>query len=337
MQLLRRWVRQALEHRGHILVPKAQWEDAFGTWPGRVYGPEPDERQQQVLRLEAPELVDLRARYDRLDVDATAHSLWQANYVETRVNLQRFRDHSAYVWVYRELPRATQLKYFIYAQDVNQRCSNVLQSLEEDGAFGCLCYDFESFGRVSRDRLDSALEIDFLERHLGPSALGGMRILDIGAGYGRMAHRMLTRYPELPKYTCTDSVAESTYLCDFYLRHRGLRDRAEVLPLDQVVANDAAFAEIDLAINIHSFSECPYAAIAWWLSRLPKGRPLKMLIVPNDPQEFLATEADGTKRDFLPLLEQHGFRLQASEPVFPNPDIRELVKVQDHLFLFSRD
>ncbi len=334
--LARNLVQTALGKAGYRLVRKRDWDEAFGRWPGRVEGPAPDADAIAALRGDHPELSALRDAYKNLNVPATAHSLWGQDYVQTQVNMQRFRDHSAYVWVYRELPRATQLKYYVYARYVQELCPEVLETLDEDGAFGCLCYDFEDLGRVSRDRLDSALEIAFLERNLGTDFFQGARILDIGAGYGRMAHRMHERHPEIAGYICTDSVAESSYLCRFYLKHRGLENSTTVLPLNQLVEDPGRIGEIDLVINVHSFSECRYEAIRWWFDQLEALGPLKLFIVPNDPEEFLATEPDGSKKDFLPLIEERGFRMTAKEPVFRDSNVRELLNIQDHQFLFER-
>jgi 2-polyprenyl-3-methyl-5-hydroxy-6-metoxy-1,4-benzoquinol methylase len=67
--------------------------------------------------------------------------------------------------------------------------------LEEDDDFGAEVFDFH--GKVvSRDLLDSIIEINFLDRHLGFSSRRAVNVLDIGAGYGRLAHRMATAFPK---------------------------------------------------------------------------------------------------------------------------------------------
>jgi hypothetical protein len=38
----------------------------------------------------------------------------------------------------------------------------------------------------------------------------------------------------------------------------------------------------------------------------------------------------------MPLLEQHGYRLTAREPVLQDPAVQELVDLQDHFHLFAR-
>ena len=61
---------------------------------------------------------------------------------------------------------------------------------------------------VSRDLLDSINELTFLDDELG-IAQRNMTILDIGAGYGRLAHRATTAFENLT-YLCTDAIPLSS-------------------------------------------------------------------------------------------------------------------------------
>jgi putative sugar O-methyltransferase len=131
-----------------------------------------------------------------------------------------------------------------------------MERLDEDGLFGAYTFDFNGEKLVSRDLLDSILEINFLDRHLGLARREGFNLLDVGAGYGRLAHRLATAFPGTMRIYCTDAVSESTFLCEYYLRFRGLADRTEVVPLDEIEAR-LRTVRIDVATNIHSFSECP--------------------------------------------------------------------------------
>src|SRR5207253_2638738 len=133
---------------------------------------------------------------------------------------------------------------------------------------------------VSRDLLDSIIELDFLDRHLGLLNRRAVTILDIGAGYGRLAHRATAVVPGLTEYFCTDAIPHSTFLCEFYLRFRRATQKTQVVALDQIdqILNDR---EIDIAVNIHSFSECRLEAIAWWTSRLARSRIEHLFVVPN--------------------------------------------------------
>ena len=56
-----------------------------------------------------------------------------------------------------------------------------------------------------------------------------LRLLDIGAGYGRLAHRLAESVPAT-EIMCTDAVPASTFLSEFYLRFRGVDNRATAVP-----------------------------------------------------------------------------------------------------------
>lgn len=299
----------------------------------------------ELFGAELPRLDDLRRRYARVQLPVAVHSVWGDNKgkgAQTGIgwgglDLRRFRAHNAYVWDYGGNNLLLgQLRYHVYAESMRARDpAGLLARLDEDGAFGCFTYDHPLLGKVSRDRLDSVLELNFLQRHLGLLDRTDLRVLDVGAGYGRMAYRTLTANPALAAYTCVDAVPESTFLSQFYLRHRGLADRVEVIPLDQLEAGTAN-RTFDLALNIHSFSECTYGAIEWWLRKLCALGVRHLLIAPNDPTRFLSTEVDRTNRDYAPLLSECGFRQIAYEPVFAEPQVQEIMGVRDGLYLFER-
>ena len=291
-------------------------------------------------------LRDLRQGYARVDLPIAIHSAWgsrgatdtQADFGfgEFVVDLRYFRGDNVYVWSCAPSdPLAARLRYFIYADAVRRKdAKKLLNSLGEDGAFGCITFEFPGLGRVSRDLMDSVVEINFLHKHLNILARDDLRVLDIGAGYGRMAHRMLSANPRIKSYTCVDAVPESTFLCDYYLKHRGLQDRAQVIPmnaLEQRLKNGS----YDLAMNIHSFSECTYAAIEWWLLKLQKLGVRHLLIVPNHFEQFLSTEPNHERRDFAPLLKQIGYREIAREPVLDDAAVRGLLGVDNNMFLFE--
>ena len=92
---------------------------------------------------------------------------------------------------------------------------NLLDVLHEDDRFGVEIFNFHG-QTVSRDLLDSIIEITFLEKHFGFLNRRDFNVLDIGAGYGRLAHRMATAAPNLGRYFCVDAVPESTFISDYY-------------------------------------------------------------------------------------------------------------------------
>lgn len=308
------------------------------------------ERQLQTQSLttvfgsDLPRLQELRRRYAAVELPVAIHSVWGARESPDTareigwggVDLRSFRGHSAYVWDYAGSNfEATRLKYYLFADTVRRKDTlQLLTKLREDGAFGCISFDFPGIGRVSRDLLDSVAEINFLNKHLNILKREDLDILDVGAGYGRMAHRMLEAHPKVRSYTCVDAVPESTFLCEFYLKHRGLDARARVVPLDELEAKLPA-VKYQLALNIHSFSECTYAAIEWWLRKLRELEVRHLMIVPNDPVQFLSMEPDRQRRDYAPLLKELGYALVAQEPVFEDPTVQGLIGVRDNMYLFE--
>lgn len=299
-----------------------------------------------VFGEELAQLQDLRRRYAEVRLPVAVHSVWggkksakgaQSNIGWGGLDLRRFRGHNAYVWDYAGQNLVmNQLRYHVYAECLRQDDpAGLLAKLDEDGAFGCFTYDHPSLGPVSRDRLDSVRELTFLQRCTGLLDHPEFRVLDVGAGYGRMAWRTLTAMPALGAYTCVDAVPESTFLSRFFLKHRGLADRAEVLALDELESRIAG-RRYDLALNIHSFSECTFVAIEWWLRALCRLHVRYLMIVPNEGREFLSMEADRTRRNYRPLLESLGFRERACEPVFAQPAVQQIMGVRDCLFLFER-
>ena len=311
--------------------PPADPLDALPTFdPGGFVPP----GAEADLRLDHPRLVELRARYANCSAPMAERTMWAESYVERQVDLTHFRGDNAFVWQVRNAGAMAAYRYYFYLRDLASRDSRgLLSALTEDGAFGCWTFTFPGWPPVSRDLLDSVNELYFLDRHLGVLD-SAWTVLDIGAGYGRLAHRILAAAPGLDRYICTDGVADSTFLCEYYLRFRGC-DRVEVVPLDEL---DKVLPgrRVDLAVNIHSFSEMSVAAISGWLSLLSDLAVPWLLVVPNDAEQFLSVEGDGERRDFLPLFGRHGYELAHVEPVFRDVTLREFMNVTDHFFLFRR-
>jgi hypothetical protein len=328
---MRRWVQQALRRFGYQLV-------RTNVRPRPSLGVHHDDAPLPAgladrLRADHPRLAELRRRYADSTLPMLMHTWWTAEYVDRTLDLAHFRGDNAYVWQTRHMPEA-QLRYYLYARDVAERDRlGLFGRLAEDGAFGCWVYRSSRFAALSRDVLDSVNELNFLDRHAGIARLPGLTVLDIGAGYGRLAHRSCEALPNLGRYYCTDGVAESTFLSEFYLEHRGCR-KATVVPADELATLDGV--RFDLAVNVHSFSEMGLAAIDGWLALLQRLAVPRLLVVPNDATALLSMEADGSRRDFEGVLERHGYRLAVCEPAIADDDVRELIGVRDHLFLFER-
>jgi SAM-dependent methyltransferase len=283
-----------------------------------------------------PKLIELREAYAVLDLPVVVRSRWHHGAVDSFLDLRWFRGETLFVWHYRERPRISRLKYFIYARYVrdNDRL-RLFERLEEDGLFGCWTFTYPGLGTVSRDLLQSINEINFLDRALELSRLPSVKVLDIGAGYGRLAHRMISALPNVTEYYCVDAVPEATFLSDWYLRYRGCIPPARTIRLDRL-DEEVKVRDFSLAVNMHSFSECPLPAIRWWIEWLADLEVPNLLIVPNEPDALLSTEPDGRRLDFEPLLNAVGYELVRREPVIRDPAVRELLPLNDHFYLFAR-
>jgi hypothetical protein len=259
--------------------------------------------QEAYLRFDNPLLQSLRQRY--ASHPAAVHSQWSPDFISKKVDFKTFRSDNAYVWQGRRFSDETYLLTAYYTKNIDRL--GIFDRLTEDGMFHPFIFRFNG-KLISRDLIDSVLEINFLHECLGNRK---MALLDIGAGYGRLGHRLSEACPNIDPIYCTDAVAESTFLCDFYLRFRNARARAA--PLDEVEAL-VKQGGIDIATNIHSFSECTRASISWWLALLREGRVKHLLVVPNRSEKILSTEPDGTRIDVADAFAGFGYRLRLKRP-----------------------
>ncbi len=289
---------------------------------------------EEALRLDNPKLVALQAAYDSLDVSATAHTQWRQSFLKRNLSLAWFRGDNAYVWQFRQLRNAAEARMYLTLLDVESRDRlGLLKRLEEDGKFGAWTFTYGGRPPVSRDLLDSVNEISYLDAQMGLSGIDDLKVLDIGAGYGRMAHRVSAGLPNLAAYDCIDGVATSTFLCDYYLDYREVPETVRVVPLPEW---ETLRDDYHLVVNIHSFSECSLEAIGWWLDRIAERKVEWLLIVPNTPHELLSTELDGTMKDFSPLVRAAGYEQVDERPVFENDELRALIDLHDTFHLFRR-
>lgn len=290
------------------------------------------------LRADHPRLAELRERYHRFDAPVTRHTAWNADFVAHEVDLRAFRGDVAYVWQARDFNAAPHyVATACYAREIDRR--GLLAQLGEDDLFGARTYRLGDSLTLSRDLLDSVLELNFLDRHTDLFTREDVRMLDIGAGYGRFAHRAVRALPNLTEVLCTDAIAESTFLCEYYLRFRGVDQVAHTIPLDEIGARLAA-THVDFATNIHSFSEMPFEAITWWLDLVAAREVPWLLVVPNPMDNggdaLVSEEADGSRRDFLPGILAHGYRLAVKEPKHLDPLIQRHGVTPTCYWLFRR-
>jgi SAM-dependent methyltransferase len=275
------------------------------------------------LRATNPALVALRQRYAGLqDLIGTA-PFWRAGYVAEQ-DLLYFRGDNCYVWQFQD--NNTSEKYvltYLYLKSIDTLgLFNVLTEAGDYGVFTFPTGDTDKEGNnkfVSRDLLDSVSELLFLERALQISRRPGLKVLDIGAGYGRLAHRTVTALSNIDTYFCIDAIPESTFVSQYYLSEKAV-ERTRVIAFD--AQDDLVPGTIDLAVNIHSFSECAIEAVDYWLARCAELKIEYLFIVPNMGGQEGKDVRLMTGTDISPLLAQHGYHLCHAEPKYQNPQVQ---------------
>lgn len=324
-----------IDHRGYAIIPKHlayDWQTAPALAPSHS-GANLTDDQMRYLRPDNPVLLDLQARYDAFDKTVTAPLVWNSDQV-TAEDIKYFRGDNAYRWQLRGRD-CSYVSYVIstyYLRTIDKL--DLFSRLEEDDEFGNFTFNIDGTV-ISSEILGAISELNFLDRHLQISTRQNVKILDIGAGYGRLAHRAIASMPNIASYCCTDGVAVSSFLCDYYLRYRGVGPRAKAVFLDQV--QDALSSEhIDLAINTYSFSECRVEAIDWWVSNLARHSVPYVFIAPNGIRERGAVLSTNDGIDFSDILTRHGYRLKVREPQYHRPEVQELGFCPTHYHLFER-
>lgn len=286
------------------------------------------------LRADNPRLTELREAYNELDYPAAVPTQWSDDFLKKNLSLAWFRGDNAYVWQLRLFTSSARTRNYLALLDIQARDRlGLLDKLDEDGLFGAYTFTFGERTAVSRDLLDSVNEISYLDAQMGLGSLEAPTVLDIGAGYGRLAHRMTAGLPNLAGYDCTDGVAVSTFLCEYYTGFRQLGDKVRVIPLSEIEKLADSYT---VAVNVHSFSECSHDAIRWWLDRIAERDIEWLLIVPNTQGDLLSTEIDGTREDFMPDVLAAGYELADHRPVYESDELREMIDLHDEFFLFRR-
>jgi hypothetical protein len=188
---------------------------------------------------------------------------------------------------------------------------------------------------VSIDLLASAGELGFLSRSKVFERIPVRHVVDIGAGYGRMADHFCQALPGIASYACLDAVPESTYLSEFHLARRNFMDgRAEVVPLGQV---DSLMLTrtCDLAVAARVFDQIPARCVAAWLDLLTAMDTRALFLVTARRDRLRSLELGGGHLDYSGLLRRRGFRVVHDESAASEPSGDPLVP--EHYYLFMRE
>jgi hypothetical protein len=321
--LARSAAQRFLQRYEHSIVSNAllyDWQKP-ATRATRKTSQVPAVAKDTYLNENNPRLRELEEAYARVAGPVTRPTVWTAGHVRA-IDLQRFRADDAYLWQMRgrgmnEMSFA--LAYYYLKTTDRLR---LFERLAEDQAFGVDIFEVVEGRLVTRDLLDSVAELNFLERHLALSRGMDVVVLDIGAGYGRLAYRSVAALPSIARYLCTDAVPVSTFICEHYLRYRGVDARAQVIPLHEIQSTLRG-CRVDLAVNVHSFSECPLEAIAWWMVLLREQGVPRLMVVPNVVGADGVTMLTFDGKDFSRVVTEHGYRLIARDPKYVDPLVQK--------------
>lgn len=262
--------------------------------PARSAGPDVSS-----LTISNPRLASLYATYESstpfLEI---ASPYWHG--VSRDLDLRNFRAHGSYLWT-----TESRLRYKMTVRYIKKFDSlGLLRVFGEDGAFGCKTVDLDGI-TVSRDKLDSIMEVYYLMEVLGIGIFDRLRVLDIGAGYGRLAHRFTTLFQNAEFY-CVDTMPVSTFLCEFYLRFRNVKN-AYVAPLHEL---DLLLRhKFDFAINVHSFPEQPEKSIEFWMSFLDRLDVKRLVVVDHNGKWLTMEPPDNRTGSYFRILQQHNWTL----------------------------
>ncbi len=285
------------------------------------------------LQRDNPRLAELEDRYRKLPAAVIDHTQWSGGFAESQIDLGRFRGDNPFVYQYRDgNSEANHILTADYLATVDR--PGLFGRLTEDDLFGVCAFRGRNGEWITRDLLDSIAEILFLEDTMEISKRPEFSVLDIGAGYGRFAHRLFEAYPNVTVRS-TDALPLATFLCEFYLRFRGCEPRARAVPLDELP--DEPF---DLATNIHSFSECSLNTIRWWLDLVAEREIPYLMIVPSRGRSgaapLVSLEANGWLLDFMPELQKRGYELQHKQPKYADGLIQRIGVSPSVHYLFAR-
>jgi len=235
-------------------------------------------------------------------------SLW--THFQNIIDLDNFRGESQYLAQLHNTNKEQYETLYLYLKNI---APNFLFKMTEDEAFGVNYYEIDG-RKITRDLLDSANELAFLDRNIGLKNLN--TILDIGAGYGRFVHRLYEIAPHVKSY-CVDAIDVSTKCCQKYLEYRKVP--AIVVPFNQLV--ELSLIKVDLAVNIHSWSECTREAISFWLQFLKDLKVPKIMVVPHTA-DFAALERWKEEGDtyisYYDLFFKYGYCETIRERKFPD-------------------
>jgi hypothetical protein len=160
-------------------------------------------------------------------------------------------------------------------------------------------------------------------------------VVDVGAGYGRLAHQISEAFRGSWFVGCADGVALSTFISEWYLKFRNARN-VEVIPIPEL-SSKLHIQRPDVAFNIHSFSEIPSSSTMWWMNELEVAGVENLIVVTNErTNEFLSSEVDGSRIDLFPVFKARGWVVAKQEPIVTDSVARRETNVLNSFLHFVR-
>lgn len=242
-------------------------------------------------------MAELNEIYQRLNLHPKELGVWTAKHTR-KLDLANFRSDNVYVWQKRNITIENYLVSYLLTKIADKE--DLFTQLNENGSYGVDFFEFSS-RKISRDLLDSVLEINFMIDMVGRDSLAKFSVLDIGAGYGRLARNLAMVFPEM-KIGCIDAIPLSTAISEYYLGEEIERGQIKVYNLAQL--DELANCSFDLAVNIHSFSEMSLSSVEDWIGFLKKAKVPRVFVVPN-PKELSLNSGE----DFREIFERFGYRV----------------------------
>jgi hypothetical protein len=243
-------------------------------------------------------------------------------------DLANFRGENVFVTqIGRGFLKKKYLNSYLYSLGVDH--AEVYSKLDlDDGAFGAIRVKIGKDTIVTRDQIDSVIEINYLIKKIQLNPEEEIKFLDIGSGYGRFASNALKFFPRATVF-CADVVPQASFVAEYYLHQIGFLDRVRLGSYDQL-KNAGNF---DIAINIHSFSESPYESIEKWILIVRKAQVKFLFIVPSG-NGLMSYEPDKSRKDYFPLLTSSGYDLIDKRKKYTGNDAFEFISPADY-YLFQ--
>jgi hypothetical protein len=251
--------------------------------------------------------ADLAETYRNLGLEHGG-GIWNEKHLNN-FDVMKFRGDNVYVWQTRVFQEIHFFVSYLFALKMDKL--GLHNTLIETGSYGVETFNFDG-KLVSRDLIDSIIEINYLDKKLQFSKSSNFHILDIGAGYGRFAKRIQEGFSDI-EVSCIDAIPLSTCLSKVYLENEIATGKVTVHQLNTL--NVIKEGDINLAVNIHSFSEMSLPSVVSWVNFLVEKKIENIFIVPNGSGLALN---DGT--DFGGIFLEAGYRIASVDDKFGDPN-----------------